>query len=93
MNLLQGAWTARAEGQHASAQTRVPAGDVATSGWTLVNLSATYALNLAERDVLLFVKLQNVGNKLAYSASTIGTVRALAPLPGRGLTAGLRLAF
>ena len=93
VNLLQGAWTARAEVQHASAQTRVPAGDVATSGWTLVNLSATYALNLAERHVLLFVKLQNVGNKLAYSASTIGTVRALAPLPGRGLTAGLRLAF
>ncbi len=93
VNLVQGAWTARAEVQHASAQDRVPATDVATPGWTLVNLSASYALILAERDALLFVKLQNVGNKLAYSASTIGTVRALAPLPGRGLTVGLRLAF
>jgi iron complex outermembrane recepter protein len=93
VNLVQGAWTARVEVQHASAQDRVPATDVATSGWTLVNLSASYALNLAERDALLFVKLQNVGNQLAYSASTIGTVRALSPLPGRGLTMGLRLSF
>ena len=93
VNLIQGKWTARADVQHASSQDRVPATDVATSGWTLVNLSASYALNLVERDALLFVKLQNVGNKLAYSASTIGTVRPLAPLPGRGLTAGLRLSF
>ena len=93
VNLVQGAWTARAEVQHASAQRRVPATDVATSGWTLVNLSASYALNVATGDALLFVKLQNVGNKLAYSASTIATVRSLAPLPGRGLAAGLRLSF
>jgi iron complex outermembrane receptor protein len=93
VNLLQGAWTTRVEVQHTSAQQRVPATDVATAGWTLVNLSASYALGMGPRDALLFVKLQNVGNKLAYSASTIGTVRALAPLPGRGLTAGLRLAF
>lgn len=93
VNLVQGAWTARAEVQHASAQDRVPATDVTTSGWTLVKLSASYALNLAARDALLFMKLQNVGNQLAHSASTIGTVRALAPLPGRGLTAGLRLSF
>ncbi len=93
VNLLQGAWTARAEVQHASAQQRVPGTDMPTAGWTLVNLSASYALNFGPRDALLFVKLQNVGNKLAYSASTIGTVRALAPLPGRGLTAGLRLSF
>lgn len=93
VNLVQGVWTARAEVQHASAQNRVPATDVATAGWTLVNLSASYALNRADREALLFVKLQNVGNKLAYSASTIGTVRSLAPLPGRGLTAGVRLSF
>lgn len=59
----------------------------------LVNLSASYALNLSEREALLFVKLQNVGNKLAYSASTIGTVHDLSTLPGRGVMAGLRLSF
>lgn len=93
VNLQQGAWTARAEVQHASAQDRLPATDIATAGWTLINLSASYALNLGERAALLILKLQNVGNELAYSASTISTVRALSPLPGRGLTAGLRLSF
>jgi iron complex outermembrane recepter protein len=91
--LKQGAWTARAEVQHASAQRRIPADDVATAGWTLVNLSTSYALKLAGSDALLFLKLQNMGNTLAYSASTTGTVREKAPLPGRGLTAGLRLSF
>ena len=93
VNLVQGPWTARAEVQQAAAQSRVPATDVPTPGWTQVNLSASYALKLAAGDALLFVKLHNVGNRLAYSASTIGTVRSLTPLPGRGLTAGMRLSF
>lgn len=93
VNLQQGAWSGRAEVQHASAQDRVPATDAATAGWTLVNLSASYSLSLGERNALLFVKVLNAGNTLAYSASTVCTVRALSPLPGRGLTAGLRLSF
>ena len=93
VNLTQGGWTARAEVQHTSAQTRVPSTDVATAGWTLVNLSASYLLNTGRRDALMFVKLLNIGNELAFSASSIGTVRGLAPLPGRAVTAGLRLAF
>ena len=91
--MQQGPWTARAEVQHASAQDRVPSTDSATAGWTMLNLSASYALDLGERDALLFVTLQNVGNELAYSASTVGTVRSLAPLPARALKAGLRLTF
>jgi iron complex outermembrane recepter protein len=93
VSLAQAAWSVRAEVQHASAQSRVPATDVGTSGWTLVNLSASHALTLAGAQAQLFVKLQNVGNKLAYSAGAIGTVRSLSPVPGRGLTAGLRLSF
>lgn len=93
VNVQQGPWTARAEVQHASAQHRVPSTDTATAGWTMLNLSASYALDLGERDALLFVTLQNVGNELAYSASTVGTVRSLAPLPARALKAGLRLTF
>jgi len=89
----QGAWTARAEVQRASAQGRVPSSDEATAGWTLVNLSTSYALNLGAQEALLFAKLQNAGDTLAYSASTTGTLRKLSPLPGRGLTLGLRMAF
>lgn len=93
LTLVQGPWTARAEVQRASAQTRVPDTDVATPGWTQVNLSASHVQTRGPREMLWFVKLHNVGDALAYSASTIGTVRPLAPMPGRGLAAGLRLTF
>ena len=93
VNFIQGAWTLRAEVQHAGAQQRVPATDVPTASWTRVNLSASHALVVSEREVLLFARLQNATNKLAYSASTTRAVRSLAPLPARGLTVGLRLAF
>ncbi len=93
LNVAQGAWTTRVEVQRAERQTKVPSTDAATAGWTLLNLSASYTLNLGERDVLLFAKLQNATNALAYSASTIATVRPLAPLPGRALSLGMRLTF
>jgi len=93
MSWQQGAWTARAEVQRASAQRRVPSTDEATAGWTLVNLSAGYTLNLGKQEALLFAKLQNVGNRLAYSATTTETLRQLSPLPGRAVTVGLRAAF
>ena len=69
------------------------ANDVPTSGYTLVNLSTSYALKLSGADGLVFVKLTNLGNVLAYNAASISTVRALSPLPGRGLMAGLRVGF
>ena len=71
----------------------MPSTDEATAGWTLVNLSTSFALNLGTQEALLFAKLQNTANTLAYSAATTGTLRRLAPLPGRGLTLGLRVAF
>lgn len=93
VNLTQGAWTARAELQHAAAQARVPGTDTPTAGWTLINLSTSYVLRFGERDMLLFARLQNAGDKLAFHASTVGTLRARAPLPGRSLAAGVRFVF
>lgn len=87
------AWQARAEVQRAMRQTRVPADDTATPGWTMVNLSAAYRLAAAGSDTLLFVRLNNLGNALAYNASSIATVRSIAPLAGRSLTAGMRVTF
>jgi iron complex outermembrane recepter protein len=93
LNWEGGGWTARAEAQHAAAQNRVPQTDTPTPGWTLVNLSTGYSTKLLGGDALFFAKLQNAGNRLAYSASTIGTVRPLSPLPGRSLTFGMRVNF
>lgn len=89
----QGRWSARGEVEHAWRQHRVPADDLPTAGWTLVNLTASYKTTLGASDVLVFAKLGNVGNVLAYNAGTISTVRPLSPLPGRSLAAGLRVAF
>ncbi len=92
-HFTQGDFGARLEVRRTAAQTRLPSTDTATQGYTLVNLSASYALNVAGSKVLLFAKLHNAGNVLGFSASSVATVRALAPLPGRSATAGLRLAF
>ena len=88
-----GPWRARVEIDHSARQDRVPATDTATAGHTLVNLSLTRSLEVGDARALAFVKLTNAGNALAYSASTIQTVRDLAPLPGRALKVGVRVSF
>ena len=93
LDLAREALTARFELQHAQAQDRVPGGEPSTPGWTMVNLYASQRLTLGGQDALLFLRLANAGNRLAYNAASTATVRALAPLPGRSLSGGLRLSF
>jgi len=93
LNWSWGDWSARAEAVYAAAQDRVPTDDASTPAYTLVNLSASWRLRLQGADGLLFLRVNNVGNELAYNATTIATVRPLAPLPGRGMMVGLRLNF
>jgi iron complex outermembrane receptor protein len=93
LNWLLGDWMARVEGIYAAAQDRVPTDDPATPSYTLVNLSASYRLRFSGADGLVFLRVNNVGNELAYNATSIATVRSLAPLPGRGVMVGLRLSF
>ena len=88
-----GAWSARAELEHAARQERVPASDTATASYTIVNLSLTRKFDFGGADALWFLKIGNLGNTLAYNASTIDTVRYLAPLPGRSLKTGVRVTF
>jgi len=88
-----GAWRAGIGLRHAAQQDRVPATDTATPGHTLVDLWASWQQQWAIGDALLYLKLDNAGNRLAYNAASIPTLRDLAPLPGRALSAGLRLNF
>ncbi|MEW6706149.1 MAG: TonB-dependent receptor [Pseudomonadota bacterium] len=89
----QGAWTTGAELEHAARQSRVPGDDSPTPAWTMVHLSARYKLKLGDADALLFARLNNLGDELAYNAGTLATVRPLSPLPGRALMAGMRVTF
>ena len=93
LDLARAAFTARIELQNAQAQRRVPPGEPGTPGWTMVHLLASQRLTLGGQDALLFLRLANAGNRLAFNAATTATVRALAPLPGRNLSGGLRLSF
>ncbi len=93
LDAASGPWAGRIELDHAARQNRVPTTDVPTAGYSLVNLSLSRRLEFAGTDALWFLKLGNLGNTLAYSASAIQTVRELAPLPGRSLKTGIRVAF
>ena len=93
LNASSGPWSGRIELDHAARQNRVPATDVATAGYSIVNLSLSRRFNLASTDAMWFLKLGNLGDTLAYSASAIQTVRDLAPLPGRSIKTGIRVAF
>jgi len=74
-------------------QSRVPDTDTPTAGFTLVDLSASGPLPALAEGGQWFLKLANAGNALAYNAGTVDTLRGLAPLPGRALSAGVQMRF
>jgi iron complex outermembrane recepter protein len=86
-------WRAAATLRHAARQNRVPAMDRATDSHTQLDLSASGPLPALAQGATWFAKLSNVTDELAYNASTIATLRSLAPLPGRALSAGVHLRF
>ncbi len=88
-----GAWRGGLGLRHAAAQDRVPATDTATASHTLADLWLSWQQRLPVGEALLYARIDNVGNTLASNAGSIRTLRALAPLPGRAVSAGLRLAF
>ena len=93
LDARQGGFGVRAEVEQAARQGRVPATDTPTPGYTLVNLSLSQRFKWGASDALWFARLDNLGNRLAYSASSVQTIRGLSPLPGRSLKLGLRLDF
>jgi len=90
-----GPWDSRIGFDHAMAQNRVAVGQRATSAYTLWNLAATYRMKAGAASLLWYVRLDNLTNQLAYSATSILTSTAFpkAPLPGRSLKVGLQASF
>lgn len=80
---------------HAKAQTDVPAGQLASGAYTLVNASLTYQQKAGQTSILWFARVDNLGDTLAYPVTSILTQTApgKAPLPGRSLKLGVQLAF
>ena len=93
---LQGPWSGRFELRLAARQDRVPAADTATAGYGMFKASLSRQFKIASSggaDALWYLKLDNLGNKLAYSASTVATLRALTPLAGRSISTGVQVRF
>ncbi len=80
---------------HSAAQSRVPAGDQATSAYTLWNTAASYRTKAGPASLLWYARIDNLTNQLAYSATSVLTTTVFpnAPLPGRSLKVGLQTSF
>jgi iron complex outermembrane receptor protein len=91
----QGPWGARLGVDQITAQDRVPTGQLAVAGYTLWNAALTYRARAGRSNLLWYARLDNLGDTLAYSASSILTQTAAgkAPLPGRSLRAGVQVSF
>lgn len=67
--------------------------DTPTPGYTLVNVQVSKAISLGNTGGEVFVSLNNLTDELAFSATTINTVRNYTPLAGRSALAGFKLLF
>ncbi len=90
--LRRAGWRVGTGIRHSADQTRVPATDTATPGFTMLDLWAW--ADVGEGDTVQgFARLGNVTNRLAYNASSVATIRGLSPMAGRALSVGLRARF
>lgn len=88
-----GEWSGRLEWRGAARQTRVAQFDTPTAGYGTVRLSVARQLRWGQTDALWYLKLDNLGNKLAYNATAVPTIRGLAPQAGRSASTGLQIRF
>lgn len=91
----RGGWGARLGVDRWEGQDRVPAGDRAVGGYTLVSAALTHDQRVGPTRLQWFARLDNAANRLAYSATSFLTQSApgRVPLPGRSLRLGVRVAF
>ncbi len=88
-----GPWMVQAELRGAARQNRVAEFDTPTAGYGTMRLNIARHFDLGSYDALWYVKLDNLANKLAYSASSVATIRDLTPLPGRSIFTGVQVKF
>ncbi|PTT78300.1 hypothetical protein DBR42_23820 [Pelomonas sp. HMWF004] len=89
----QGEWSGKLEWRGAARQTRVAEFDTPTAGYGTLRLSVARQLRWGQTDALWYLRLDNLGNKLAYNATAVPTIRELAPQPGRSASTGLQVRF
>jgi iron complex outermembrane receptor protein len=84
-------WAAGVGVRHAFRQDRVAANETETAGYTRVGADLSYRWRAAGADWELFARGTNLTDEEARVSTSF--LKDVAPLPGRSLTAGVRLAF
>jgi iron complex outermembrane receptor protein len=91
MDATRGRWSGEAEAYRVAAQDRLAAFETRTPGYTMVNLTANYTTRLGGLDTTFYARGANLTNTLAFNHSSF--IKNAAPLMGRNLTVGARVAF
>ena len=86
-----GAWNGLAELVSVGKQDKIAEFETKTGGYTTLNLSTHYSTRIGNLPAQLYLRLNNVTDRLAYSHTSF--IKDYAPLTGRKLTAGLRVLF
>ncbi len=81
---------------HSAAHSRLPANDIAAPSNTRWHAGINYRTKTGAANLLWYARLDNITNRLAYSATSVLTTTAFPnapPLPGRSLKLGLQASF
>jgi len=91
----RGPWGARLGVDRTAGQRRVPAGQAPVDGYTLWNAALTLRTRMGPSSLQWYARLDNAGDRLAYSAVSILTQTApgKSPLPGRSVKVGVQATF
>lgn len=77
--------------EYAADQNRVPENELRTDGYTTLGASLGYRFDLGDSRWLAFVKGENLTDQTVRYASSI--LRDSVPAGGRGIQAGVKVAF
>jgi iron complex outermembrane receptor protein len=84
-------WTASIEGQRVNDQNRVAQFETATPGYTFLNVSLGYKFEWGRTYNFLYVRGTNLTDE--EGRDHLSFLKEVLPLPGRGVTVGLRTTF
>ncbi len=91
VNTRVAGWDGMAEWVQVLRQNRTAAYESETAGYGMLNLAASYGWKSGGNQWQVYVKGQNLTNRLAYAATSF--IKTAAPLTGRNLVVGVRMDF
>ncbi|WP_338615881.1 TonB-dependent receptor [Pigmentiphaga sp. CHJ604] len=85
------AWSGDVELSYVGRQDKVAEFETETAGYTMLNLGAAYEGRMSGTRYQIYVRANNLTNKLAYRHTSF--IKNAAPLMGRNIVMGVRLTF